>query len=237
MAKTSLTIKDLLGDLFDKYEPKYQAILKKFNDENAIAEQFRDDLKNKKLAENKQTALTQAKVLAETFKKELITRLTNKRDEFIKTQEGKQSTYTTELEAAFSNTYDNTKALKFIYDAAEENARLLKASKILEFAYIPSIEKLVDDNLNNDDILEIVEAYIKSHPEKMNEFNKISSKLEEAKKTEVDYIDELLGIVRYMSANSDLFPVIDIIGGLSSRNISNDFTKFDNDIAKSFYFG
>lgn len=234
MARIKLTMKDVAGNLFDNYEKKYQDILKKYNDANATANQFREDLRNKKLTENRQNSLTEANDLARTFKQELTTQLTNKRDEYIKLQEENKNN-NTEIETAFANSDygNNIKALKLIYDSIEENSKLMQANAILEIGYIPSIEKLIDDNLGNNVILGIIEAYVKSQPNAMNKFQEINLKLQDAETTEVDDINKLLGVIRYMSANYDLFPTIDSIGGVSSRNVSNDFNNF----MKSEYFG
>lgn len=224
--KTRLTMRDLCGDILDKYEAQYQDILKKFRDGNTSAQQYREDLKVQKLKENRDSAISQARELKKNFDKEILDRLTEKKTEYE--QKLKQQPKNADDVFKGLSYTDTIPAAKALYKAIERNTKMMQASTILSYGHIPSIEEFLDKNIENKDILEMIEAYVKSQPNREADFQGISAKLADARTTEVDDINSLLGIARFNAAQSDV-----VATSIFPHNIEADFANL---AAKNSYF-
>lgn len=239
MSRAKLNIKDIAGNLFKDYNDQYKNIIQNYKNENAAAQNYREDIKNNKLADNKDKSMSAAYALSEKFKKELLDKLNSKKTEYAKNLDKKKADEIQAANHAFTSYASNTETMKALNNSIQNNTSVMQAIKILDLGYTPAIEKLIENNSNNENILQLVEPYINKNikPEESTEFNHLQSLLEDARTTEVDDIDNMLKTARYFNAQQDTFPTLDENLGVVGHNMRDDFnTSSPLQDAKNSYF-
>lgn len=168
MKRIKLEIKNIVGNVFDYYSKQYQDLLNYFKAENKAANQFRDDIKAERISRNRENSLAKAYDLSGKLKKELISRLEAEKVKYIRINDDKKNEAAEQANKIFSGD-NSTAALKLVYDSINKNTKVMQANKILEYGYTPAIEKLIDENEGNEDILQLVESYLNKNIEAANE--------------------------------------------------------------------
>lgn len=206
-------------------EQIYQNILKKYNDSNIEANNYKDSIKSTKLKENTSNATIQARQLEGTFNTAMMKALNSNKAEYEAEVAAKEK----------PEEYTDKNSSKMIYQQLKKNNFLLETNSILSSGHVQGIESYLDKHIDNEELRNVITSFVsgKSKEDQVN-YKSIMGKISTANITPIDGINEMLGIARLNEATPGT-----IHTNTFGHVITQDFPQKDyfNPGNESNYFG
>lgn len=226
MGRKKLSLYDIAGEMMKGHEQEYQAILSKYRSEKVKCDDYKPELKEKKLLEVQNKYLKQAGLLKEKCYSELMEKLESKRKELISKQENKNKPL--DIDSIFSSAQgfmtqqeehnSQIKAMRVLYNAIEKNSNLLMANSILKTGDIKLIGPFLKANIEDKGITNLIESNLKN-ANKL-EYTEIIKEITDSRLTEVDDIEEIIKSSKtYYDVSEDIFKT-----GMAPNQV-HDFNK------------
>lgn len=226
MGRKKLSIHDIAGEMMKGHEQEYQTILSNYRSEKVKCNDYKPELKGKKLLEVQDKYLKQAGLLKEKCYSELMGKLESKRKELISKQENKNKPL--DIDSIFSDAQgfmtqqeehnSRMKAMKTVYNAIEKNSKILMANSILKTGDIKLIEPFLKANIEDKEITNLIESNLKN-ANKL-EYTELIKEITDSRLTEVDDIEEIIKSSKtYYDVSEDVFKT-----GVAPNQV-HDFNK------------
>lgn len=204
-----MNLKDIAGDIMERYEDKYHQIRINLRQDLEKAEKYNDDIK----AEKRQAAYNRAMERAEALKADYI-------DKLKKRVDSKENEFKRQQETRLRQEKDLNVERK-TFNAMQQ----LLTQQILNGGNEEQIKDHLLDNLENRKIAEMMSYHYADKEGADDIRNKINDSLTEP----IDHIGDLRGRVKHMDAMREVINFGDV-----DHNIENDIK---GNAAADHYFG